>query len=129
MPAIGNISINDGKATPVAHVFSPTDSSGGKAELHNRAPALIAAWESLKVAVLRALGKTASHQVSIDLELPTYATVEGVDTVVRTQKFRGTFYLSQQGSAAERKDLRVLVMNALANASIVAAIENVEPIY
>lgn len=129
MPAMGSISVNDGAATPVAHVFAPVDATGGRAELANRSAASPAGWETLKVDVLKPLGKSGSHQVVLELSLPTTATVDGSETVVRSQKVKAFFYLSQLGTTAERKNARVLLQNALAHASVASVIENIEPIY
>jgi len=129
MPAIGNVSINDGESTPVAHVFTPVNTEGGKALLENRNTTVAAGSETLTVEVRRIPGSTTSDQVHLELTLPSVATVNGVAQVVRSQKAKLSFYVSKQGSQQERKNQRVLLANALQNASIAAAIDNIEWLY
>lgn len=127
MPAMGNIVINDG--VPAAHTFAPVDATGGTAELADRSATLPAAWKIMRISVVKPQGKNGSHQVVVEIEDPTSATIDGVDTVVRTQKAKVFFYLSQQGLLAERKNLQAFVKNALGHATLTSVIENIEPIY
>lgn len=129
MPAIGNIAIADGKGAPVTHTFTPINTSGGKASLENRNTTFAAGSEQLSVAVTRVPGKETSDQIQLELILPVVAAVNGVDTVVRTSKAKVVLYVSKSGSSAERKDLRVLLKNALDNALVATAVENVEWLY
>lgn len=129
MPAIGNIVINDGKATPVAHTFAPVTTDGSAAQLANRAASIPRGFEKLNVEVRKPQSTTGSYRVQMDMEFPVVATVDGVEQVVRTSKASLVLNISQDSSTAERKDIRVLIANALQNTLVAQAIENLEPLY
>jgi hypothetical protein len=129
MPALGNIAINDGKATPVTHTFAPVSTNGELAQLANRAPSIPKGYETLAVRVRKPGSAQGAYQVETTLVFPVVQTVNGVDTVVRTSKAVITLHLSQDSTTADRKDIRVLLANLLQNSTIATAIENLEPIY
>lgn len=129
MPALANISINDGKATPVAHVYAPVTTDGSNAELANRAASIPQGFENLKVDVRKPASATGAYRIQVSLVLPTVATVNGVDTVVRQSQASLTINMSQLSTAVERRDMRVLLANLLQHASMTTVIENLEPIY
>lgn len=72
---------------------------------------------------------TGANKVSLKLTLPVVQAVSGVNTVVRQSQVEVVFYLSQDSTAQERKDARVLMASLLAHASVQTMIENVEPQY
>lgn len=129
MPAIGTITVNDGATTPIQHAFSPQTTDGRSALLLNRVAAIPRGYEKLETDVRLAQSATGANKVSMKLTLPVVQVVNGVNTVVRQSQVEVTFYLSQDATAQERKDARVLMANLLAHASVVTMIENVEPQY
>nr|UOL49015.1 MAG: hypothetical protein 2 [Leviviridae sp.] len=129
MPAIAAIALADGKATPVTHTFAPVTTNGSAAELANRAASIPQGFEELDVEVRQPSSPTGSYRVEIDMVFPVVATVNGVDTVVRTSKMTLVYNASQLTTAAERKDHRVLMQNCLANSLVTQVIENLEPLY
>lgn len=129
MPTLAQISINDGKATPIAHVFSPVSTDAGSASLANRAATMPQGYENLVINVRKPASAAGAYRIDIEMTFPVTATVNGIDTVVRTSKFVGTFYESAIGPEADRKDHRVLVSNLLQNALITQVIEKLEPLY
>lgn len=129
MPAIAAISINDGKATPVAHVFSPVTTDGSTAEWANRAASMPQGFEGLKVNVRKPQSPTGAYRIDIEMSFPVLATVNGVETVVRTSKFTGTYYSSAIGPEADRKDHRVLLSNLFGSSAMASIIEKLEPAY
>lgn len=130
MPAMANISINDGKATPIAHVFAVETSQNGTspATWYNRIATTIAnGWESLSCLVRRSpKGSNGANLVEYVIELPTVELVAGVNTITRTQKVKISFYLSPLGLTAERKDLRTLAYNLLGNSTVQASIDDLQ---
>lgn len=129
MPAINAISINDGKSTPVAHVFEPLTTDGKKAIFLNRAPGQPNAFERLELSVSEPKSPTGAYRVVGSLTRPILATVDGVDTVVRTSRVNFDINCSQSGSLAERKDDVALIANLFDDTSFRTAVQNLEPFY
>lgn len=129
MPAIGNIVINDGETTPIAHTFTPTTTNGAVAKLNARNSTTIEGWETLVVDVKQAQKSGQAAQVRIGLGDPVEATVDGQTVVVRTSSFELKFNSPITSTAQERKNMRLLAVNALQNAIILDCIDNVVPIY
>lgn len=129
MPALGNIAINDGKATAVTHTFAPVTTDGSKAELANRAATIPQGYEGLKVSVAKPGSATGAYRIDIEMTFPVVASVGGIDTVVRTSKFVATLYESAVGPEADRKDHRVMISNLFLNTLVTQVIEKLEPIY
>jgi len=129
MPALAPIVINDGAATPVAHTFTPVTTNGSDAVSSNRAATILSGAEQLTTSVRAPQSPTASWKIEIGLVLPTVATVDGLDQVVRSSKSSLVINFAQSSTAAERKNMRVLLMNALANADLIKVIETPEPQY
>lgn len=130
MPQLAPITLTDGKATPASHVFAPVSTDGSSARLANRAAAIPQAFEGLTVNV-RDVGnsKTAAYTVSGSLNLPTAATVDGTDQVVRVSKFEFTFRLAQTSSPQDRKDILALAASLFGSATMKTVVENIEPLY
>lgn len=129
MPSLGNIALADGKASPVTHTFTPVTTDGSNAELANRAAAIPQGYEGLKVTVRKPQSASGAYRIDFEMSFPVVASVNGVDTVVRTSKFQGSLYESAVGPEADRKDHRVLIANLFQHATIATVIEKLEPIY
>lgn len=130
MPQLAPITINDGKTTPAAHVFSPVRTDGSNAKLANRAASIPQGFEGMELNV-RDVGssKTAAYRVFGSLTLPTVGPVDGTDAVLRSSKVDFAFNFSQLSTAQERKDLLALVSNLFAHATVKTVVENIEPLY
>lgn len=130
MPQMAIITINDGKTTPVAHVFSPQTTNGTDATFMNRAALTPAGYESLSINVRGPGGsKTAAHRVTGSITLPVMGVVNGQDVVTKVSKFDYAFSLSQASTLQDRKDLRVLAANLLSSAIFASVVENTEPMF
>lgn len=129
MPSLGNIVVNDGESTPVAHTFSPTSQQGSTAKLHARNSTTIEGWETLVVEVKQAAKAGQAAQVRIGLGDPVEATVNGQVQVVRTNSFEIKFNSATTSTAQERKNDRMLAINLLQHATIIDCIENVAQLY
>lgn len=129
MPAITNIVINDGESTPVAHTFAPVTTNGSIAKLASRTGSIPQNWEQMTVDVKQASSAEGAHQVRIGVGDPVEATVNGTVVQDHLSSFEIKFNLSQKSTLQERKNLLKLAYNALANATIVTVVENIEPIY
>jgi hypothetical protein len=129
MPAIGNIVVNDAETTPVAHTFAPVTTDGSLAKLANRTATTPSGFETMKVEVRPPNGNGGAHRVILGMGDPTEVTVDGVVSIDRVNSFEFTFNLSQKSTAQERKNILKMASNLLNHATIVAVVENVEPIY
>lgn len=129
MPQAARIALADGKSTPVTHNFDPQNTEGSNATLANASSSTLNGREKLTVSVRQAT-KADPGKVSIRLTLPV-ETTQTDGTIIVTQYSTGVleFLMPAASTAAMRKDLRVLCMNALSNALLVSCIEDVVPLY
>lgn len=134
MSAIANIVINDGKATPVAHTYNPwkTDPASYRESISGVA--------QIGQGRITVTGKTATapngmNRVNVKLELPVLETAAANGSfngyiagpgVAYTVTASVDFILPNRSSEAERKDLRVLLTNLLANANLVDSIDKLQ---
>jgi hypothetical protein len=129
MPAIAAIAVADGAATPVTHTFTPRSTNGTVAEFSNNAASTIRGRETLSVEVVTPKSASGANRVLVSFIFPTTATVNGVETVVRSSKVDVAFNFAQDSIAQERKNARVMLANFLASAAAITTIEGPEPIY
>lgn len=129
MPQLAPISIADGKATPVVHVFDPVTSNGQKARLANRSASIPSGQETLEIEVREPASKAAAFVIALTLVRPVVATVDGQDTVIRTEKSLMTLNFPQTGTSADRKDTAALLSNLLKHPTVTDAIQNLSPLY
>lgn len=131
MPQVANISIADGKATPVTHVFTAKSAQSGNtpALWKNDAASIQSGKETLTILVKEGKGATSSHVFEALLKLPVVATVNTVDTVIRTSQILIRSNFAPSSTLAERKDARVLAMALLANANALDSHDNISPMY
>lgn len=136
MSAIGNIVINDGATTPVAHTFYPVNVDGATSNWReNQASLPLIGQGTLQVSVRET--KNAIKQVHIALTTPALEQITGNNSagytaapkVAYTPLVGVTFNFDGRSTTQQRKDVRVLIMNALANAIIVDAVDNLNPAY
>lgn len=136
MSAISAIVINDGQTTPVAHTFNPVQSNPNALYRENQA-GLALIGQPWITCVVKPDSGNGLNKVVITLDLPALETVTGQNAsgytaapkVAYENKFVGTFFLPSRGTSAQRKDLRVLLANLLANSQVVAVLENLEVPY
>lgn len=129
MPAIAPISINDGAATPVAHVFSPVTTNGSTAKWANRVAAIPNAYERLQIQLLEPTSPTAAYRMIGSLTRPILGTVDGVQVVVRQEKVDFTLNFSQTSSEQEREDDVTLIKNLFSDSTFMTAATKLEPYY
>lgn len=121
MAAIASISINDGKSTPVAHVFVPTATFPAQYRNGNSASSSmgLAFDETLKVS--GTVNANGISKVVVELKIPRAA---GPDGVMPFETARAEFLIEKTASSAARKDLRVLLAGALMSSQVVDTIDN-----
>jgi len=138
MPAISNIVINDGQATPVAKTFAPAKTMADWALLEERSAGIFIGYNKLTFSLTRPQGpsKAASRnlKLSIKIETPklenvTNSTISGI-APAPTISYRPVVELvatfPERCSLQDRKDLQAYIKNALNNAFVTQAFENYE---
>ncbi len=143
MPAIANIVINDGAATPVAHTFTPLgkdDKGVYWFEQTTPAPANPLGAKRIGYKQDRVLDGqkrlTGESRVVMSLSVPTLEVLGNSSTGITppptlayVEKARLEFVLSERSTTQERKDTRYLVYNLLMNGIAGSAIDNLQPSY
>lgn len=143
MPQAGNIVINDGAATPVAHTFSPIgkDEKGVMwFEQTTPTPTSPLGAKRIGYRQTRVLDSqkrlTGKSKAVYTLYVPTLETVSNNSagivpppTLAYEEVARVEFDLAERSTTQERKDTRVLAMNLLANAMAVSNLDTLQPTY
>lgn len=136
MSAIGNIVINDGATTPVAHTFYPVNVAGSEANWRENQASLPLVGQGTLQGTVREM-KSGIAQVHIALATPALEQITGNNSagytaapkVAYTPLVGITFNFDKRTTSQQRKDLRLLIRNALDNAIIVDMIDNLNPAY
>lgn len=137
MAQIGNIVINDGATTPVAHTFIPVRVSGGTtAEYRENQSGLPLVGQGQMSISVRTL-KSGVMQCHVQVATPALEQITGNNTngytaspkVAYTPLGGVTFNFDPRSTTQQRKDVRTLIINALANAQVVDAVDNLNPPY
>lgn len=143
MPQITTIVINDGAATPVAHTFSPIGKDGkGVLWLEQTAPvpANSLGGKRIGLSLIRPVTATSLKSATARGVISVYEPVLEVTgnsstgiTPPATKAYelagRATFDLPLRSTKQEKKDLRVLLSNALVNASVVSMLDDLSQAY
>lgn len=134
MPAFGNVVINDGASTPVAHTFSPVKIDGDVASYADRASGTPSKYNLLTAANRDPVGSNGQvSRITYTLACPVVA--DGTDpavkagTVLRTARFSCEFLIPATSTLQERKDISAFAKNLLANAIETAMVEQLEHVY
>jgi len=125
----GALSINNGAATPVAKSFAPERVAPESSVFTERTPAVSAGFPKLAVRYSAASAKRTTNRVDLDVDLPVLQTVNGINSVAYTGRFRGYFVIPDTMTALERADLHAFVANALQNTQVKAVVKDLDPMY
>lgn len=136
MAIIANITVVDGKSTPISHVFKPITSA--PEALYKRtdvAGQSAAAMESVVLKLSPARSVNGISIVPVELSIPVMEQTAGGSSsgyvappaVAHVLRFKGSFYLHNRSTTDDRKDLRVMVSNLLKDAQVVDLIDNLTP--
>lgn len=137
MPSFSQITINDGKATPVAHIFAPKTLIGTEAKFVDRSGGITVGYPELMFNVslpskTSRMTKVRMKAVVPVLEVVNAATYNGITpapTKAYDMTFDGTFFLPERSTLADRKDILAYVKNALATAFVTSLVETQETVY
>lgn len=131
MAQVAPIVVADGAATPVNHTFSPVATSPDTFYREGISSLPLVGQGTLTI-VNRSQANAKLQRVRVKLELPALETIAGnnaagytaAPAVAYTNTVMVEFLLPARGTVQQRKDLRVMLSNALKDAQIVDAIDN-----
>lgn len=138
MPAIGNLTINDGAATPVAHTFGPVGIESKTATYADRISGVPVGYGKLSISIREPKGGSSGvFKVGIKILIPTLeqtsaSTSTGIQpapTVAYVTAAHLDLLLPARGTLQNRKDILAYVKNTLANAAVTTVVENLEAVY
>lgn len=140
MATQANVVLTDGAGTPVNHTFSPQSGQVGDSQPAvwlNRAAnsGVVVGYEQLTQLVKIGKGNTGVSRVTQKLVLPTLAVtspqtgtgIQPPPTLAYSNSVVTEYVLPNQGTTAERKNLRVMNVDLQAEGITVSAVENLEP--
>lgn len=137
MAAVGNIVINDGQGTPVAHTFSPSVVTTDVVTYHDRSGGIVLGYPELSLGQKMPSNGTGSIKQTLKVSVPTLETVTGSTgegfvpkpTLAYKERAFVEVYHDPRSSLQERKNLNAYLKNALANAAWTSIVENFEMPY
>lgn len=139
MPAIGNIVVNDGAASPVAHTFAPAGIDGITARYADRAVGIPVGYNTIDLSLRAPSAKSLEPMYLATgrtktpvLEVTSPSTASGIQpapTVAYTLIAESKYWMPERSTLQNRKDLSALHKNFLANAAFTAVVENLESVY
>lgn len=137
MPAMAAITINDGKATPVAHVFGPGPLVGANASFFDRSTGISIGYPSLTIVSSQPSKTSNLYKTRVKIVMPvlevvnasTYNGITPSPTKAYDLTFDCTIFCPQRATLADRKDILALAKNALSHATISSIVVDQEVIY
>lgn len=134
MSAIAPIVIADGAATPVQHTYNPITSTMPATWRETGAGLPLVGEPELSMNVIRG---ASMNTVRVKLKLPVMEAVSGTTgegytaapKVAYSVQATAEFKLPARSTVTERKDLRVLLQNLLAESVMIDAVDSVTPVY
>lgn len=142
MPARANIVVNDGKATPVAHTFNPSE-DGDVDLFEDKSGGIAIGYPMIMVKFRRPVSAGNGAQSNANsrvyriqlnfswpvLEVTSPSTGTGIQpapTVAYVLRSNQEWIIPERSALADRKDLRAIVYNTLNNADIKKVLEEQE---
>lgn len=137
MAAIAAITIADGQATPVNHTFNPVSTTPATYRENGSATVPVIGQSNLVVDTSLNASQTGISKTKVVLVIPVLETASGstvggytpAPTVAYYLTAKLEFLMPSRSTAAQRKDLRVLLRNLLVDNQLVSAIDNLETSY
>lgn len=136
MAQIANIVVADGATTPVNHTFVPI-SSRPSAMYREQIASLALVGQGVVDISNNSAANASLQRVRVKLALPALETISGENAagytaspkVAYTNTVMVEFIMPARGTVQQRKDLRTLVMNLMANAQVIDAVDNLSNPY
>lgn len=128
MTAFAAITLDDGAGTPAPHTFDPSAiDQNGVARLYEAGDVFDG---RLAISLGVKLPKNGSNVARITAKV-VIPVMDSEDTTLKIGEIIGSveFVLPKQATLGQRQDVLAYTANFLADASVVAAVENLESIY
>lgn len=137
MAAIAAITINDGQATPVAHTFNPIETNPPLFRENGSSSVPAEGQNDITMVLRPAQGGSGLNKATITLRVPVLETVSGstvggyapAPQLAYFMQAKVELLLPARSTGEQRKDVRVLLANLLANSQVVSLVENLEKPY
>lgn len=129
MPTFTSIAINDGESTPVTHTFTPRLIENGVWEWANSDGVRLG--DEIITGSLRETATKTKSRWSLVMPVTVSETINGVvrEVYERGARVDLTFTFDESTTSQERKNLRVLLADLLADSSVISVIDDREPVY
>lgn len=131
MPAIGNMTINDGQSTPVSHTFSPVTTNGNESRWADRIGGKPAGYILVNSRQKDPSNGARNYRMQFEIVLPTVVAdpTTGKDYVARTARCNVEFVLPESSVLQERKDILAYAKNLLAGTLTTSVVQDLEHVY
>jgi hypothetical protein len=135
MAAQATVTLTDGQSTPVNHAFNPNGVTAGVAMWRNTVGGIAAGFEVLTSSIRETKnGPKPGNVVTLKLNVPVMETISGADLAGYTPQPSVAFELEAivtfrapaRCTKQQRKDLRVMLADLLAESVTVAAVDDLE---
>lgn len=136
MPNNAPITIKDGQATPVDHVFNPKgQTQNGNEYVFRDTKSGVVEFGQIQITLSRRPDSSSSNTEKVELKIQrpevVTQTVNGVSqsAVAYSDLFTGSFTVSKTSTAQNRTDLLAYAKNLLGTAFVTAMVVNGETIW
>lgn len=138
MTAIAALTINDGKATPVAHTFSPVNiDQTGVAKWADRSGGIAIGYPTVSFSMRMPNKASRMYRVTAKVVLPvleqtsasTATGIQPAPTKAYDLLCNVEFVLPERSTLDQRKDVIAYAKNYIANAVLTEAVLNFESVY
>lgn len=138
MPAIAEIYLNDGQATPVAHSFAPVNiDAQGVAKLADRSGGIALGFPVISLSLRNPSAGNRNYKLSARVLVPTLeVTSPSTSTGIQPAPTKAydclasiEFVMPERATLQERKNLQAYVANLLTDSTFTVMVENLETIY
>lgn len=130
MPQVtGNLTINDGSATPVAKTFAVERVSPEVSSFVERSSGVSAGFIRLVAFFSAATAKRLTNRIRYTVAIPVLETVNGISTVAYVLRSDCSYIIPEQATAQNRADLQAYTVNGMNLALLKANVKDLDPNY
>lgn len=125
-----SITINDGSSTPAAVIFTAIAADFGRVVFADKRKTAKAFWPKLTVQFDAEKASRRTDHVVVEFEYPMVHTVDGVEVVYDTARFKGGKFILPSGMPqADRKHIMAFTANALNVTQVKAMVNDLDPMF
>lgn len=137
MPTFGNVVINDGQGTPVAHTFAPVNLIGNAANFADRVGGISVGYPTILISLTPPSKTSRLYKARLRIVVPTLETISNSTmsgiAPAPTKAYDSTvdmmFFMPERSTLSDRKNILAYAKNLLAHATVTSVIENNETVY